>query len=127
MSSAEIMACIALLSLPVGLFFFPMIYVMIFGSYENFKGDKKIIKVNGETFEFRFWEDDYGLLWAGVYLISKPRKIFGKEFPQYEELRRAWGMDDRVDWCYKVLAQRQARKEQYDKDTAKVKAFIEEA
>lgn len=127
MDFAEILVCLALLSIPVLLIFYPMAYVLIFGSYDPFKGDKKIVKVNGETFEFRFWEDEYGILWAGVYLIGKPRKIFGKEFPQYEELRRAWGMDDRVDWCYEVLAQRQARKEQHDKDTANVKAFIEEA
>lgn len=127
MSFAETLACLALLSIPVLLIFYPIAYVLIFGSYDSFKGDKKIVKVNGETFEFRFWEDDYGLLWAGVYLIDKPRKIFGKEFPQYEELRRAWGMDDRVDWCYEVLAERQASKEHHDKDTANVKAFIGEA
>lgn len=127
MSFAEILLCLALFSIPVLLIFYPMAYVLIFGSYDRFKGDKKIVEANGETFEFRFWEDDYGILWAGVYLIGKPRKVFGKEFPQYEELRRAWGMDDRVDWCYEVLAERQIRKERYNKDTANVKAFIEGA
>lgn len=62
MDFAETLACIALLSIPVLLIFYPMAYVLIFGSYDPFKGDKKIVKVNGETFEFRFWEDDYGLL-----------------------------------------------------------------
>ena len=123
----EILACLALLSIPVFLFFYPMAYILIFGSYNPFKGDKKIVQANGETFEFRFWEDDYGLLWAGVYLVGKPRKIFGKEFPQHEEIDKGWGMDDRVNWCWEVLAERQANKEQRDKDAANVKAFIEGA
>ena len=123
----EILACLALLSIPVFLFFYPMAYILIFGSYNPFKGDKKIVQANGETFEFRFWEDEYGLLWAGVYRVGKPRKIFGKEIPQHEELSKAWGMDDRVDWCWEVLAERQASKEQRDKDVANVKAFIEGA
>ena len=127
MNFAETLVCLALLSIPVLLILYPMAYVLIFGSYDPFKGDKKIVEANGETFEFRFWEDDYGLLWAGVYLIGKPRKVFGKEFTQYEELRKAWGMDDRVDWCWEVLAERQASKEHHDKDTANVKTFIEEA
>lgn len=65
------------------------------------------VEYEGEIYEFRFWTDSdiAYLTWAGVYKVLPPKTRRGKKIPQYERIDRTCWATDRVEWCWKALAQ----------------------
>lgn len=65
------------------------------------------VEYEGEIYEFRFWTDSdiADLTCAGVYKVLPPKIKRGKKIPQYQCIDRTWSATDRVEWCWKALAQ----------------------
>lgn len=65
------------------------------------------VEYEGEIYEFRFWTDSdiADLTWAGVYKVLPPKIKRGKKIPQYQCIDSACWATDRVEWCWKALAQ----------------------
>lgn len=65
------------------------------------------VEYEGEIYEFRFWTDSdiADLTWAGVYKVLPPKIKRGKKIPQYQSIDSTCWATDRVEWCWKALAQ----------------------
>lgn len=65
------------------------------------------VEYEGEIYEFRFWTDSdiADLTWAGVYKVLPPKIKRGKKIPQYQRIDSTCWATDRVEWCWKALAQ----------------------
>lgn len=65
------------------------------------------VEYEGEIYEFRFWTDPdiADLTCAGVYKVLPPKIKRGKKIPQYQCIARTCLATDRVEWCWKALAQ----------------------
>lgn len=65
------------------------------------------VEYEGEIYEFRFWTDSdiADLTWAGVYKVLPLKIKRGKKIPQYQRIDSTCWATDRVEWCWKALAQ----------------------
>lgn len=87
------------------------------------------IEYEGETYEFRFWtESNIGdWTWAGVYKVLPPKIKRGKKIPQSECIDSTCWATDRVEWCWKALAQHVNSAKIEQRDLEKVAEFCGDA
>ena len=86
------------------------------------------MEFEGETYEFRFWNEDLGgsfqLPYFGVYKVLPPVHFLGKTIPQYEEIKVAWTESDRVQACWGVLENLWLDKTQKEKNDKLLTEFL---
>ena len=87
------------------------------------------IEYENEIYEFRFWteSDVADWTWAGVYKVLPPKIKRGKKIPQYQCIDSTCWATDRVEWCWKALAQYVNSAKIEQRDLEKVAEFCGDA
>lgn len=87
------------------------------------------VEYEGEIYEFRFWTESNiaDWTWAGVYKVLPPKIKRGKQIPQYECIDSTCWATDRVEWCWKALAQHVNSAKIEQQDLEKVAEFCGDA
>ena len=91
--------------------------------FESLRGERRKVEFNGETFEFRFWEDPYGI-WCGVFVPQPPEKVLWVNVNNDKCIAKSFGEEDPVGWCYNRLTQFYADREIMRKGEEKLKQFL---
>ena len=126
MSIEDIIGIIITLLVPCGFAYVIVCSLFQPNNPESLRGERRKVEFEGENFEFRFWEDEYGMIWSGVFAPQPPRKVLWKQVNDDKCIAKTWGETDPVGWCFTQLEGFYANRVVTERGKEKLKKFLDE-